>query len=92
MSAVAEKTIGEQRVRTSFNVSGDGIVDQIKRKSAELIDLCQAMRNDEAVAVPGESREDFHARAGEKLRLVSLAQTAYEEGSMWAVKAATAGK
>lgn len=44
MSEVQEKTIGEQRVRTSFNVSGDSVVDQIKHKSAELIDLCEGLK------------------------------------------------
>lgn len=71
MEPVVEKTIGEARVRTSFNVSGDSVVDQIKRKSAELIDLCEGLK----------------AKDG---RLASLAQTAYEEAAMWAVKAATA--
>ena len=44
METVVEKTIGEARVRTSFNVSGDSVVDQIKRKSAELIDLCEGLK------------------------------------------------
>jgi len=44
MEPVREKTIGEARVRTSFNVSGDSVVDQIKRKSAELIDLCEGLK------------------------------------------------
>lgn len=43
-AANVEKTIGEQRVRTSFNVAGAGIVDDIKRKSAELIDLCEGLK------------------------------------------------
>jgi hypothetical protein len=34
-------TIGEDRVRYSFNPAGDKLVDEIKRKSAELIDLCE---------------------------------------------------
>lgn len=66
-----EKTVGEQRVRTDFNVSGSDIVAQIKAKSAELINLCEGLK----------------AKDG---RLASLAQTAYEEAAMWAVKAATA--
>lgn len=64
-------TIGESRVRTSFNPSANGTVDQIKQKTAELIDMC----------------EDLKVKDG---RLASLAQTAYEEAAMWAVKAATA--
>lgn len=64
-------TVGEQRVRTTFNPSASGEVDQIKQKTAELIDLCEALK-------------------GKDGRLSALAQTAYEEAAMWAVKAATA--
>lgn len=71
MEAVQEKTIGEARVRTSFNVNGSDEVAQIKRMSAELINLCEQLKAKDA-------------------RLASLAQTAYEEAAMWAVKAATA--
>ena len=65
------QTVGEQRVRTSFNPSQTDAVALIKQKSAELINLC----------------EELKAKDG---RLASLAQTAYEEAAMWAVKAATA--
>lgn len=41
-------TIGEQRVRTQFNPSADGVVDQIKQKSAELIDLCEPLKAKDA--------------------------------------------
>ena len=51
----ATKTLGEQRVRVNFNVTGSDVIWNIKAKSAELIDLCQAMRNDAAVAVPDEA-------------------------------------
>ncbi len=37
-------SVGEDRVRTKFNPSADGIVDQIKQKSAELIDLCEQLK------------------------------------------------
>jgi hypothetical protein len=66
-------SIGEDRVRIKFNPSADGTVDQIKQKSAELIDLCETLK-------PLDGR------------LSSLAQTAYEEAAMWAVKAATMQK
>jgi len=42
------KTIGEQRVRTEFNPSNSGIVDQIKQKSAELINLCETLKEKDA--------------------------------------------
>lgn len=69
-----ELTIGEKRVRTSFNVSNDNFVDRIKQESASLINQLDSLK---------DSAEP------EKLRLISLAQTAYEEAAMWAVKAAT---
>lgn len=64
-------TVGESRVRTRFNPSNNDIVDEIKQRSAALIDIA----------------EELKAKDG---RLASLAQTAYEEAAMWAVKAATA--
>lgn len=39
-----EKSIGEIRVRTEFNPSNNGLVDQIKQKSAELINLCEQLK------------------------------------------------
>jgi hypothetical protein len=39
-----EKTIGELRVRTDFNVSGSDVIAQIKEKSAELINLCETLK------------------------------------------------
>ena len=63
-------TIGEIRVRIKFNPRANSDVDLIKQKSAELIDICEALK----------SREP---------RLAALAQTAFEEAAMWAVKAAT---
>ncbi len=71
MSEETKQTVGEQRVRTTFNPSQDDTVSQIKQKSAELINLCEELKNKDG-------------------RLASLAQTAYEEAAMWAVKAATA--
>ena len=72
-------TLGEHRVRTSFNPSNDGIVDSIKQKSAELINLIGSVPDGEA----------YDKEAG---RLKALAMTAIEEGAMWGVKAATCSK
>jgi hypothetical protein len=66
-------TIGTDRVRVSFNPSGDTIVNEIKLATSRLIDGCDVMR----------------AKGGEKARCAALAMTAYEEAAMWAVKAAT---
>lgn len=71
-------TLGEQRVRVTFNPSLDGKVDQIKQKTAELINLCSDAKT-----------TGHHLIDGETGRLWSLAMTSYEEAAMWAVKAAT---
>lgn len=72
------KTLGEKRVRTEFNPSKSGNIEAIKQKTAELINILEAYKTDES-----------YQHDGEVLRLISLAQTAYEEASMWAVKAVT---
>jgi hypothetical protein len=38
------QTVGETRVRISFNVAASDVVAQIKHKSAELIDLCETLK------------------------------------------------
>ena len=39
------QTVGELRVRTQFNPSSDSIVDQIKQKTAELINICEQLKS-----------------------------------------------
>jgi len=75
-------SLGEDRVRIKFNPSSDSLVDQIKTKAAEFIDLC-AMNMD-----ANRDKQGY----GEVARLWSLAMTHAEDAAMWAVKAATAGK
>jgi hypothetical protein len=41
-------TIGEDRVRVKFNPSANPTVDLIKQKTAELIDLCEALKGFDA--------------------------------------------
>ena len=84
-----EKTLGEKRIRTSFNVSGNDAVSKIKNKTAELIDDLQAIKNDEVSKTYELSEEALKDISGEKLRLIALAQTAYEEAAFWSVKALT---
>jgi hypothetical protein len=72
-------TIGTDRVRHSFNPSGNETVDDIKGATAALIDLCDGFR-----------QSAIQSNDAELARLASLAATAYEEAAMWAVKAATA--
>ena len=75
------KSIGENRVRTDFNVSNSSVVDDVKSKSAQLINLVQ-----NGIDIPEGTPPEAQ---GEFVRLKSLAMTAYEEAAMWAVKAAT---
>lgn len=69
-------TLGERRVRVYFNPNENPAVSQIKGTAAVLIDLCEEMKSST------ESNS-------EKVRLIALAQTSFEEAAMWAVKAAT---
>jgi len=70
-------TIGEDRVRIDFNPSGSHKVDDIKAKSAALIDACNQMK----LGHPNE----------EARRCAAMAELRYEEAATWAVKAATWG-
>lgn len=38
-------TIGEDRVRVAFNASGDSKVNLIKKRTAELIDICEVLKD-----------------------------------------------
>lgn len=38
------KTLGESRVRTEFNVTKNSTIDLIKQKSAELINICETLK------------------------------------------------
>jgi len=69
-------TLGEYRVGTSFNPSASSVVDDIKRKAADLIDTIDRIQvtTDPPDAV---------------IRLKATAMTAVEDAAMWAVKAAT---
>jgi len=70
------QTLGEQRVRLSFNPNANARVETIKTRCASIIDLCEDMK-------VGETRSEV-------IRLLSLAQTHVEDAAMWAVKGATA--
>jgi hypothetical protein len=68
------QTYGQWLVGTTFNPSGDPRVNDIKQKSADLIDeMYEISQNRES---PGS-------------RSAALAITAFEEAAMWAVKAVT---
>ena len=74
------KTLGEKRVRTDFNTTKSSLVDVLKEKSAELINIINRS---------SENEEWDEETRGEWIRLKALAMTSVEEAAMWAVKAAT---
>lgn len=82
-------TLGESRVRVEINPDKNDTVYLIKAKTAELIDLLESVKNDEASKTYEKSPEAMRAVSGEKFRLIAVAQTEFENAAMWAVKAAT---
>lgn len=67
------QTLGESLVRVDFNPSKEGIVYDIKRHTAAIIDLVDS--------IPNAGIQSGRTKA--------LAITHYETAAMWAVKAAT---
>lgn len=72
-----KETLGEYRVGIDFNPSANPTVKTIKKVAANLIYLTTLIEAEPDVEIP------------EVERLKALAMTAFEEGAMWAVKAAT---
>lgn len=79
------KSLGEKRVRADFKVSSSGLIDDFKRWSGSMINLCEAAKETSRTNYELTDPDKFK----EEERLWNLAQTAYEEAAMWAVKAAT---
>ena len=69
------QTLGELRIRTSFNPSDDSVVQHIKERAAEFINYVD---------------DNIKVSNTEVARLKALALTNIEEAAMWTVKAATA--
>lgn len=67
-------TEGEYRVGISFNPSTNPLVDDVKKKAANLIDLMHEISID---------------RSHPGARCASIAMTEFESAAMWAVKAIT---
>lgn len=68
-----DQTLGQKRVKADFNPAKNDLVDQIKNKAAELIDLLEEVRCSEC--------------SGEQHRLIHVAQTQAETSAMYGVKA-----
>ena len=80
-------TKGEYRVGVTFNPSSNDVVDAIKRQAVSLIDLIEGIPDHRDDPFDhNEAAWEYHA---EIRRLKALAQTAIEDGAMWAVKAST---
>lgn len=82
-------TKGEYRVGITFNPSNDDMAGRIKRAAADLIDMIEGILD--ITDYPQKVTDAEWERDQEVRRLKALAQTAIEEGAMWAVKAATKG-
>lgn len=70
-----EMTFGEEAVGLTFNPGGDEKVDEVKKLYAQIINLCNEIRNESG--------------QGEKGRLMSVAITEAQGAQMWAVKGIT---
>tara|TARA_B100000949_G_scaffold28196_1_gene21517 strand:- start:3000 stop:3266 length:267 start_codon:yes stop_codon:yes gene_type:complete len=80
------QTNGQYRVGTTFNPSSSDLVNEIKSRAAEFIDLI------EMIPTPTEGPEITKAQyrqVAEIIRGRSNAMNAIESAAMWAVKAAT---
>ena len=68
-----EQTLGEKRAGVTFNPSNNPTVDEIKQKTAELIDLVESLKTSETTS--------------EQHRVIALASTGFQQAKMWAVEA-----
>ena len=98
------RTVGQYRVGTDFNPSGDSAVARLKEKAAAFIDEClaqQSARMDELSYHPKPSREgaipaiytpprpEVDEQIAEVVEHFGRAMREAESAAMWAVKAAT---
>jgi hypothetical protein len=79
------KTKGQQRVKADFNPAKNDVVDRIKNKSAELIDLLEELRPEFDVTKNEDGTFTLKGDS-EKERLIEISQTYYETAAMYAVK------
>ncbi|WP_076752755.1 Acb2/Tad1 domain-containing protein [Elizabethkingia anophelis] len=73
-----EKTLGQIRVGTKADITKADDISLIKQQTAHLIDMLEDQRLDGSLPA-----------VSEKQRLISIAQSKYEEAAMFAVKALT---
>ena len=90
MYGMSEKqTVGQYRVGTDFNPSGQDSVTRLKQKAAAFIDECNDLREAESDrfirCVPAEEG----TRHYDVLRCLEQAMAQAENAAMWAVKGVT---
>lgn len=78
------QTKGEYLVGVSHNPSGEGSVDQIKQKAAELIDLIEKATEMKAVSTSAQAEQQAQI-----YRCKNVAIEHVEDAVHWAVKAVT---
>lgn len=78
---MAELTLGQKRVRVSFNPSANSKVEEAKKVFADQIDALEEMRKESTVSNPEH---------GEIMRSISVAQSLCEDACEKVVKAITA--
>ena len=77
-NATRDQTYGEKAVGLTFNPSGMGDVDKLKKLYAEIIDHMNDFR-----------RGYIERKESEMIQLCSIAITEAQTAQMWAVKAVT---
>lgn len=82
-----EQTLGESRVRVTFNPCNKDLVYWIKHAAAHLIDICEDCKQD--VVAGSAGHHATQAQRNEAVRLWNIAQTEIETAAMYCVKAAT---
>lgn len=84
------ETLGQKRVVLNYGLPTQHqkeLAHKIKVKTAELIDLLQAIRNDKVSETYEQSSKALQYNSEKKLRLIAMAQIDFELACMLAVKA-----
>lgn len=86
---VYKPTLGERRMRITYNSEDESEVYKVKEGAANLIDYLEAKKNDFASKFYDMDEQSFKAISADFFREVSLAQTEVEKSTYFVVKALT---
>ena len=78
---MADLTLGQKRVRVSFNPNANKAVESVKQVFANQIDALQKLKDDASLG---------HPEYGEQMRSIAIAQSLCEDACEKVVKAITA--